>query len=86
MNIRKQIEKQIIKEVQYSLDEIDIDGMVQKLITSKAVNEAVKRMVQEKLATIIQEKAFSKIQKSMPIIDAYTNEKVQEFLYSLGVK
>ena len=84
--MKKQIEKQIIRDIKYALDELDIDGMVKRLVSSKAVNEAVKTAVQERLAQLIQEKAFIKIQKSMPIIDAWTNEKVQEFLYSLGVK
>jgi hypothetical protein len=84
--MRKQIEKQIIKEVGYALDELDIDGMVKKLVSNKAVNDAVKQAVKEKLAQIIQEKAFMKIQKSIPLIDAWTNEKVQEFLYGLGIK
>lgn len=84
--MRKQIEKQIIKEVQYALDEIDIDGMVKRLVTSKAVNGAVKHAIKEKLAQTIQEKAFAKIQKQMPIIDAWTNDKVTGFLYELGIK
>lgn len=75
-----------MRDVQYALDEMDIDGMVKRMVSSKIVNEAVKRAVQEKLATIIQEKAFAKIQKQMPIIDAWTNDKVKEFLYGLGVK
>lgn len=84
--MRKQIEKQIMKDVQYALDEIDIDGMVKRMVTSKAINEAVRQAVKERLAQIIQEKAFMKIQKAMPIIDAWTNDKVQGFLYELGVK
>jgi hypothetical protein len=84
--MKKQIEKQIINDIKSALDEMDIDGMVKRMVTNKAVNEAVKRMVQEKLSQMIQDKAFMKIQKSMPIIDAWTNEKVQELLYSLGVK
>ena len=84
--MKKTIEKQIMRDVQYALDEIDIDGMVKRMVTSEKVNEAVEQAVKEKLSSIIQDKAFSKIQKAMPIIDAWTNEKVQEFLYKLGVK
>jgi hypothetical protein len=84
--MKKDIEKKIIREVKYALDELDIDGMVNKLVSSKEVEKAVKQAVQEKLAQIIQGKAFMKIQKSMPLIDAWTNDKVQGFLYELGVK
>jgi hypothetical protein len=84
--MRKSIEKQIIREIKYALDELDIDGMVKKLVSSKEVEKAVRQAVQEKLAKMIQEKAFMKIQKSMPLIDAWTNDKVQGFLYDLGVK
>lgn len=86
MMTNTQIKKQILKDVEISLDELDIEGMVQNLISSEAVNEAVTRHVQDTLSRIIQEKAFAKIQQQMPIIDAWTNEKVQEFLYSLGIK
>ena len=86
MKIRKDIEKQLIKDVQYELDEMDIDGMVKRLIKRKDVSDLVKSMIHEKIANIIQEKAFTKIKQVMPVIDAYTNEKVQEFLYSLGIK
>lgn len=86
MNIRKDIEKKLIADVQYELNEMDIDGMVKRLVQKKDVQDAVKRMVQDKIAQLIQERAFAKIQKTMPIIDAVVNEKVQEFLYSLGVK
>lgn len=84
--MRKELEKQINREIQYALDELDIDGMVKKLISQDSVSKAVKEMVQQKLAQMVQEKAFMRIQKAMPLIDAYTNEKVQEFLYSLGIK
>ena len=84
--MRKQIEKQINREVKYALDKLDIDKMVKKLVSSEEVEKAVKQAVQEKLVQIIQEKAFMKIQKSMPLIDAWTNDKVQGFLYELGVK
>lgn len=84
--MRKQIEKQIIKEIQYALDELDIDGMVQRLVSNKEVEKAVKQAVQERLVQMIQEKAFMKIQKAMPIIDAWTASKVEGFLYELGVK
>lgn len=86
MKIRNEIEKQLIREIKYELDEIDIDGMVKRMIKNKDVQEAVKRMVQDKIAQLIQERAFMKIHKVMPIIDATVNEKVQEFLYSIGVK
>jgi hypothetical protein len=84
--MKKTIEKQIIKDIQYALDEINIDGMVEKATSSKVVNETVKRMVDEKLIELIQDKAFLKIKKAMPIIDAWTESKVQAFLYELGVK
>jgi len=84
--MRKRIEKQIVQEVKYALDELDIDGMVKRLVSSKEVEKAVKQAVEEKLAQIIQEKAFMKIQKQMPLIDAWTSSKVQGFLYDLGLK
>lgn len=86
MNIRKDIEKQLIKDVQYELDEMDIEGIVKRLVSKKEVKDAVTRMVRENIASLIQERAFMRIKKQMPIIDACVNEKVQEFLYSLGVK
>lgn len=86
MKMRDTIEKQLIRDIKYELDEIDIDGMVKRMIKNKEVGEAVKRMVQEKIAQMIQERAYMKIHKVMPIIDATVNEKVQEFLYTLGVK
>lgn len=86
MKMRDTIEKQLIRDIKYELDEIDIDGIVKRMIKNKEVGEAVKRMVQEKIAQMIQERAYMKIHKVMPIIDATVNEKVQEFLYTLGVK
>jgi len=86
MNIREDIENKLIKNVKYELDEMDIDGMVKRLVTKKEVKDAVTRMVMDKIAELVQERAFMRIQKQMPIIDACVNEKVQEFLYSLGVK
>ena len=86
MNIRKNIEAKLVKDVQYELDEMDIDGMVKRLVDKKEVKDAVTRMVQEKIAQLVQDRAFERIQKQMPIIDACVNEKVQEFLYKLGVK
>ena len=86
MKIRKTVEEELIREIKYELDEFDVDGLVKRLIKQKDVADAVKRMVNEKIAELIQEKAFMKIKQAMPLIDAYTNEKVQEFLYKLGVK
>jgi len=86
MKIRKEIEEKLIKDVQYELDEMDIEGMVKRLVQKKEVKEAVARLVQDKIAQLVQERAFMRIQKQMPIIDACVNEKVQEFLYKLGVK
>lgn len=82
----KAITKQIIRDVQSSLDEMDIEGMVERVVSSKQVNEYVERWVKDKLAEIIQEKAFSKIQKQMPLIDAWTDNKVTGFLMELGVR
>ena len=84
--LKKTIIAQVSADVDYSLSELDIEGMIQNLISKKEINKAVEQAVQEKIASIIQDKAFMKIQKQMPIIDAWTNEKVTEFLYSLGVK
>lgn len=86
MNISKQIEEKLIKDVRYELAEMDIEGMVKRLVDKKEVKQAVTRLVQEKIAQLVQERAFARIHKQMPIIDACVNEKVQEFLYSLGVK
>jgi len=86
MEIRKEIEEKLIKDIQYELDEMDIEGMVKRLVQKKEVKEAVSRLVQDKIAQLVQERAFMRIQKQMPIIDACVNEKVQEFMYKLGVK
>lgn len=86
MNLRKTIEKQINQDIQYHLDEFDIDNYVKKVVSNKEVGKLVDQQVKQKLAEMIQEKAFMSIKKVMPIIDAYTNEKVREFLYSLGIK
>lgn len=86
MKIREGIESKLIKDVQYELDGMDIDGMVKRLVTKKEVKETVTRMVQEKIAQLIQDRAFMRIQKQMPILDAYVDEKVQGFLCSLVVR
>lgn len=85
-SIRKDIEKRLKEDVKYTLDELDIDNLIEDCLKKLEVKDIVKNMIHLKLGEIIQEKAFSQIKKNMPIIDAWTNEQVQEFLYKLGVK
>lgn len=80
------IEKQVIKEIKYALDDLDIEGMIKKLTSSKAVNEAVEEHIKSKISDLIQQKAYNMIQQQMPIIDMWTETKVQEFLYELKIK
>ena len=43
-------------------------------------------MIKQKIADVVREKAFTKIKKQMPLIDAWTSDKVTAFLMELGVK
>lgn len=86
MKIRKNVEAQLKREIEIQLDEMDIDGMVARLVSTKEVSAMVQRLVEDKIANIVQEKAYLQIKRQMPIIDAWTSEKVTAFLYELGVK
>lgn len=84
--IRKELEQKLIKQVQYELDEIDIDNLVSNLLKNDMVSKAVEFWITEKLNSIIQEKTLKEINKQIPIIDSYLVIKIDEFLKSLGLK
>lgn len=86
MKIREDVELKLKKDIERELDEMDIDGMVKRLVSTKEVSIMVQKLVGQKIADIVEEKAYLQIKRQMPIIDAWTSEKVTAFLYEMGVK
>jgi len=84
--MKDKIKERILKDVQYELDEIDVDGLIEKLLKEERVTEIarimVRKLVAEKVTTSIQ----AKLSKSTFLIDAWTADKVTAFLLELGIK
>ena len=71
----KDLNKIILKNVENSLAELDVDGMVNEMISKKAVKEIVERMLKEKIALVFQEKVLLKYKKQERQKDSPINIK-----------
>lgn len=81
----KQIEKFIHQQVQFHLDELDIQGMIDEHTSKKFVEREVKQMVKEKVAQAVGDAFVKAFIKQNRIIDAWANEKLRNLLIELGL-
>jgi hypothetical protein len=85
MNIKKQIESTITKEVEYALTELDIDGMVEKMISKEAVKTEVEKLIKEKIVETFQNKVLLKYRNANLLIDAWADNQLRDLFIKLGI-
>ena len=86
MDMKKQLEEQIHRELQCFLDEYDFDAEIERLTNSKALKREFERLIKDKIAQSFNEafiKAFIKKQK---YIDSFADQELSQLLKRLGVK
>jgi len=81
--MRDKVEKIIIEEIKYQLDEIDFDSMFDEKKIKQIVDTEVHDLIIRKLGEMIQASIVKGIQKKYPIIDAFIANKITAILIEM---
>ena len=83
--MKEDINKIILKNVEMALEEVDIDGMIESMINSKAIKKEVDLMLKEKIVRAFEDKVLTKYRKNERVIDAWADNKLRELFIELGI-
>lgn len=85
--MKKKIEKAIRQEIEYLLADIDIDAQIERIVSGGKIRDMAKGEIDNQIAKQVSDKIRMSIDKAltknMPIIDAYTYDKVRSLVYEI---
>ena len=78
---KEALQELVLEQIQYQIDEFDIEAEVKKFNISKAVAEEIRTIILDKISKSIETKIFTEVQKKQPLIDAFVANNVAGFIY-----
>jgi len=83
--MKKKIEKQVHDNLQYFLDEYDVESEIKRLTSKKALDDEIKKQIKENISMSINDSFMKAFSKNNKLIDAFANNKLRSLLDELGV-
>ena len=79
-SIKNKIRDDVTKEINYYIDEFDIEGEIKKFDIKGAVAQIIKDEIYKQVEKKIADAIFDNVQKTQPLIDAFTADTVKSIM------
>lgn len=70
----------MIKEIDYRIDEFDIDSVISEVTLKREIEKIIKDKIHQRIAEKIEQAIFQKVQQTQPLIDAITANNVTSIM------